>query len=94
MITREYLTSGMIAEFEKAHPEFYWHIAKGRITAGEPLYGAIITTERGIEIGHGESNVSAEDAFRIAIESATKLIRAALTQPLHTKNTPTPTRKG
>lgn len=70
--------TGMIAAFEQAHPEFYWHIAKGKITAGEPLYGAIITTMIGTEIGHGESDVSADDAFRIAIDAATNRIRAAL----------------
>ncbi len=72
------IASNLIAEFERHHPELYWHIAKGKITAGEPLYGAIITTDMGVEIGHGESDVSAEDAFRVAIDAATLRIRAVL----------------
>lgn len=59
-----------IAAFEVAYPHLYWHIAKGKISAGEPLYAAIITTIGGTEIGHGESNVSADDAFGIAARSA------------------------
>ena len=35
---------GTVAAFEDAYPELYYHIAKGKICAGEPLYGAIITT--------------------------------------------------
>lgn len=61
---------GSIAAFEKAYPELYWHIAKGKICAGEPLYGAIITTIGGTEIGHGESDASAEAAFAIAVAAA------------------------
>ncbi len=63
-------TSSVIAAFEKAYPHLYWHVAKGKITAGEPLYGAIITTIDGTEIGHGESAESAEAAFAAAIASA------------------------
>lgn len=59
-------TSNIIAAFERDYPELYWHIAKGKVCAGEPLYGAIITLQGGDEIGHGESELSAEDAFRIA----------------------------
>ena len=62
--------TGVIAAFEAAYPELYWHVAKGKITAGEPLYGAIITDAFGKEIGDGESDVSADEAFRIAIEDA------------------------
>jgi hypothetical protein len=58
--------SGLLGAFERDYPELYWHIAKGKVSAGEPLYGAIITLQGGTEIGHGESNLSAEDAFRIA----------------------------
>jgi len=61
---------GILERFEAAYPELYWHIAKGKICAGEPLYGAIITTIGTTEIGHGESDVSADEAFRIAIEDA------------------------
>ncbi len=61
---------GAIAAFETAHPKLYWHVAKGKICAGEPLYGAIITDLRGTEIGHGESNESAEAAFAIAVAAA------------------------
>ncbi|RVE84021.1 hypothetical protein [Sinorhizobium meliloti] len=61
---------GVIAAFEAAYPELYYHIAKGTICAGEPLYGAIITTMGTTEVGHGESNISADDALRIAIENA------------------------
>ena len=68
----------LITAFESEYPELYWHIAKGKITAGEPLYGAIITTVLGVEIGHGESDVSAEDAFRIAIDAAIRRVRAIL----------------
>lgn len=63
-------TAGIIARFEQAYPELYWHIAKGKICAGEPLYGAIIATMGTTEIGHGESDVSAEEAFRIAVDNA------------------------
>ncbi|NSY48505.1 hypothetical protein [Agrobacterium tumefaciens] len=59
--------AGTVAAFERDYPELYWHIAKGKITAGEPLYGAIITDIRGNELGHGESDVSAADAFNIAV---------------------------
>jgi len=61
---------GIVAAFEEAYPELYYHIAKGKICAGEPLYGAIITTTGTAEIGHGESNGSADDAFQIAIKNA------------------------
>lgn len=61
---------GIVAAFETAYPELYYHIAKGKICAGEPLYGAIITTMGTTEIGHGESDISADDALRIAIENA------------------------
>jgi hypothetical protein len=61
---------GSIAAFEAAYPDLYYHVAKGKITAGEPLYGAIITTIGGTEIGHGESDESAEVAFSIAVASA------------------------
>lgn len=61
---------GTVAAFEAAYPELYYHIAKGKICAGEQLYGAIITTMGTTEIGHGESNISADDALRIAIENA------------------------
>lgn len=61
---------GSFAAFEVAHPDLYWHIAKGKISAGEPHYGAIICTDGGTEIGEGESDVSADEAFRIAIEDA------------------------
>lgn len=60
----------VVAAFEKAYPELYYHIAKGKICAGEPLYGAIITTAGATDLGHGESNVSADDAFQIAMENA------------------------
>jgi hypothetical protein len=60
----------MLAAFEAAYPELYYHIAKGKICAGEPLYGAIITTMGTTEIGHGESNISADDALRVAIDNA------------------------
>jgi hypothetical protein len=62
--------AGTVEAFDKDHPELYWHIAKGKITAGEPLYGAIITDLRGNELGDGESNVSAIDAFNIAVDDA------------------------
>lgn len=62
--------SSVIAAFEKAYPHYYWHVAKGKVTAGEPLYGAIITTIYGTEVGHGESAESAEAAFVAAIASA------------------------
>lgn len=61
---------GAIAAFETAYPDLYWHVAKGKICAGEPLYGAIITTIGGTEIGHGESDESAEAAFAIAVAAA------------------------
>jgi hypothetical protein len=61
---------GIVAAFEATYPELYYHIAKGKICAGEPLYGAIITTMGATEIGHGESDISADDALRIAIENA------------------------
>ncbi|MFN7010058.1 MAG: hypothetical protein ACK4PN_08495 [Allorhizobium sp.] len=60
----------IVSAFEAAYPELYYHIAKGKVCAGEPLYGAIITTMGATEIGHGESDISADDAFRIAIENA------------------------
>lgn len=62
--------AGTVEAFDKAHPELYWHIAKGKVTAGEPLYGAIIADLRGKELGHGESDVSAVDAFNIAVSAA------------------------
>jgi hypothetical protein len=62
--------AGTVEAFDKDHPELYWHIAKGKITAGEPLYGAIITDLRGNELGHGESDESAIDAFNIAVSAA------------------------
>ncbi|SOD00249.1 hypothetical protein SAMN05216358_5353 [Rhizobium sp. AN5] len=62
--------AGTVEAFDKDHPELYWHIAKGKITAGEPLYGAIITDSKGNEIGHGESDASAVDAFNVAVAKA------------------------
>ena len=62
--------AGTVEAFDRDHPELYWHIAKGKVTAGEPLYGAIITDLRGKELGDGESNVSAVDAFNIAVDDA------------------------
>lgn len=62
--------AGTVEAFDRDHPELYWHIAKGKITASEPLYGAIITDIRGNELGDGESNVSAIDAFNIAVDDA------------------------
>jgi len=59
-----------VEAFDREHPEIYWHIAKGKITAGEPLYSAIITDLSGNELGDGESNISAIDAFSIAVEDA------------------------
>lgn len=54
--------------FDRTFPELYWHVAKGKLTESEPLYGAVILRgER--EIGHGESDISFEDAFRIAFDS-------------------------
>lgn len=70
--------SGAIASFEAAYPELYWHVAKGKICEGEPLYGAAIFNSNNVEIGHGESDESADEAFRIAIEAATNRIHAAL----------------
>src|SRR3546814_20798380 len=61
---------GPIPSFEAAYPELYYHIAKGKICAGEPLYGAIITTLGGTDIGHGESDVSADEAFITAVRHA------------------------
>ncbi|TRB05848.1 hypothetical protein EXN61_11480 [Agrobacterium tumefaciens] len=61
---------GTVEAFDRDHPELYWHLAKGKITAGEPLYGAIITDTRGNELGDGESNISAIDAFNIAVDDA------------------------
>lgn len=63
-------SSSIIATFEAAYPDHYWHVAKGKITASEPLYGAIIYDIFGNEIGDGESDVSADEALRIAIEDA------------------------
>lgn len=62
--------AGTVEAFDRDHPELYWHLAKGKITAGEPLYGAIITDIRGNELGDGESNISAIDAFNIAVDDA------------------------
>lgn len=59
-----------IAAFELAYPDLFWTVAKGRIRADEPLYGAVISTEGMTDIGEGESNVSAEEAFRLAVEDA------------------------
>jgi len=70
-------SGGIVAAFEAAYPELYWHIAKGKICAGEPLYGAIITTMGTTEIGHGESDVSADEAFRIAVENAGLVLAAS-----------------
>lgn len=61
---------GGIDRFERAYPELYWHVAKGKISAGEPLYGAAIFTGGNTEMGHGESDESAEEAFRIAVDDA------------------------
>lgn len=61
---------GIVDEFDTVYPELYWHVAKGKIAAGEPLYGAIIATIGGTEIGHGESDLSAEAAFALAISDA------------------------
>lgn len=61
---------GIIDRFDQAYPELYWHVAKGKITAEEPLYGAAIFTGDNIEMGIGESDESAEEAFRIALEDA------------------------
>jgi hypothetical protein len=69
---------GIISAFEQAHPELYWHVAKGKICEGEPLYGAAIFNSNNVEMGHGESDEGADDAFRIAIDVATSRIRAAL----------------
>jgi hypothetical protein len=60
--------------FERAYPELYWTVSKGRVRCDEPLYGAVITTSGMTDIGEGESNISADDALRIAIENAGLLI--------------------
>lgn len=78
--SRERHVTGLIAEFEEFHPEFYWHIAKGKICAGEPLYGAAIFNSNNVEMGHGESDDSADEAFRIAIDAATNRARSFLTK--------------
>ncbi|MEJ8311131.1 hypothetical protein [Agrobacterium larrymoorei] len=59
-----------VEAFDREHPEIHWHIAKGKITAGEPLYGVIITDVRGNDLGEGESDTSAIDAFNIALADA------------------------
>lgn len=56
--------------FESAYPELYWTVSKGRVRSDEPLYGAVITTQGMNDIGEGESNISADEALRIAIEDA------------------------
>ncbi|QXZ79617.1 hypothetical protein [Rhizobium sp. L51/94] len=68
--THETRPVGVIGAFERDHPNLYWHLAKGKISAGEPLYGAIITTLAGTEIGQGESDISAAAAFSTAVQSA------------------------
>lgn len=61
-------TIGMIS-FERAFPDLYWHVAKGKLTESEPMYAALIL--RGEEeIGSGESNISAAAAFNIAFRNA------------------------
>ncbi|EPR19728.1 hypothetical protein L905_21725 [Agrobacterium sp. TS43] len=72
-----------IAGFERDYPELYWHVAKGKVSAGEPLYGAIITDNRGTELGHGESDMSALTAFRAALANA-KLPAAYIEQDIAT----------
>ncbi|WWT40049.1 hypothetical protein [Nostoc phage Nsp-JY10] len=61
---------GAIAAFEASYPELYWTIAKGRVRSDEPLYGAVISTQGLTDIGKGESNISAADALRIAVDDA------------------------
>lgn len=56
--------------FEASYPDLYYHVAKGRRSNWEPLYGAIITTSEGVEIGDGESQLSALEAFQIAVNDA------------------------
>lgn len=56
--------------FEASFPELFWHIAKGRLSVDEPIYGATINTVGGMEIGAGESDVSVEDAFEIAFRNS------------------------
>ncbi|MGV1768750.1 hypothetical protein ACQZ6B_01110 [Agrobacterium vitis] len=76
--------AGTIEDFEKDFPELYWHIAKGKIAAGEPLYGSIIIDILDREISHGESDVSAVDAFRIAVSTAN--LPAPTTKPNAAEN--------
>lgn len=66
--------SDAVALIEEAYPDHNWHIAKGRLSADEPLYGALIM-EGEIEIAGGESDISAAGAMKAAILNA----RAALT---------------
>jgi hypothetical protein len=61
--------SDAVALIEKAYPDHNWHIAKGRLSADEPLYGALIM-EGGAEIAGGESDISAAAAMKSAILSA------------------------
>ena len=66
--------------FERAYPDLFWTVSKGRLRDDEPLYGAVITTQGMNDIGEGESNISIDDACRIAIEDAGLTIPARLLQ--------------
>jgi Lar family restriction alleviation protein len=57
-----------LAEVEAGIPGAFWHVAKGRLTATEPLYAALILSGDE-EIGSGESE-DADEAVRIALLSA------------------------
>jgi len=44
-----------LALVERVKPGVWWHIAKGRLTASEPLFGAELLFDDMESLGHGEA---------------------------------------
>lgn len=56
-----------IEAFERAYPDLFYKVGKGKLSPDEPMYGAIIEMADGEPIGEGESNVSLAAAFEAAL---------------------------
>jgi hypothetical protein len=60
---------GAIRAIETALPDAYWHLAKGKISANEALYAAVIF-DGVTPIGDAESDLGPGDALRRALAAA------------------------
>lgn len=72
-------TSSLDAAVTLVPPNTYWHVGKGKLTADEPLYGAIVEEAKldsPVELGGGES----DKHEALALCAAALKARAALAE--------------